>query len=36
MSLKSDKWIRRMAENHQMIEPLDAVQVRTPVARGAN
>src|SRR5689334_12823929 len=28
MSIKSDKWIRRMAEQHQMIEPFVAGQVR--------
>lgn len=28
MSIKSDKWIRRMSESHQMIEPFDAKQVR--------
>jgi len=29
MSIKSDKWIRRMAEQHKMIEPYAADQVRT-------
>lgn len=29
MSIKSDKWIRRMAEEHGMIEPFEAGQVRT-------
>lgn len=29
MSIKSDKWIRRMAENEGMIEPFEARQVRT-------
>jgi dCTP deaminase len=29
MSIKSDKWIRRMAEQHKMIEPFAAEQVRT-------
>lgn len=29
MSIKSDKWIRYMAENHGMIEPFSAKQVRT-------
>ena len=29
MSIKSDKWIRRMAQEHQMIEPYEAGQVRT-------
>jgi len=28
MSIKSDKWIRRMAESHKMIEPFEAEQVR--------
>ncbi|MGO2416073.1 MAG: dCTP deaminase, partial [Cobetia crustatorum] len=28
MSIKSDKWIRRMAESHDMIEPFEADQVR--------
>ena len=28
MSIKSDKWIRRMAEEHHMIEPFEAGQVR--------
>jgi len=28
MSIKSDKWIRRMAERHRMIEPFEAGQVR--------
>ena len=28
MSIKSDKWIRRMAEQHGMIEPFAADQVR--------
>ena len=28
MSIKSDKWIRRMAEQHRMIEPFEARQVR--------
>ena len=28
MSIKSDKWIRRMAQSHQMIEPFEAGQVR--------
>ena len=28
MSVKSDKWIRRMAEEHRMIEPFEAAQVR--------
>ena len=29
MSIKADKWIRRMAEEHGMIEPYEAGQVRT-------
>ena len=28
MSIKSDKWIRRMSEQHGMIEPFEAGQVR--------
>ena len=28
MSIKSDRWIRRMAERHGMIEPFEAGQVR--------
>ena len=28
MTIKSDKWIRRMAEQHGMIEPFEAGQVR--------
>src|SRR6201990_794857 len=28
MSIKSDKWIRRMAEEHGMIEPFEPNQVR--------
>ena len=28
MSIKSDKWIRRMAESDGMIEPFEAGQVR--------
>ena len=28
MSIKSDRWIREMAENQQMIEPFEAGQVR--------
>src|SRR5687767_7168774 len=28
MSIKSDKWIRRMAEQHRMIDPFEAGQVR--------
>ena len=33
MSIKSDKWIRQMAEQHGMIEPFERVQVRDS-ARG--
>ena len=29
MSIKSDKWIRRMAEEHAMIEPFEPDQVRS-------
>ena len=28
MSIKSDRWIRRMAESHGMIEPFESTQVR--------
>ena len=28
MSIKSDRWIRRMAAEHGMIEPFSAQQVR--------
>ncbi|MEE8320874.1 MAG: dCTP deaminase, partial [Gammaproteobacteria bacterium] len=28
MSVKSDKWIRRMAETHGMIEPFEPNQVK--------
>ena len=28
MSIKADKWIRRMAEGHRMIEPFEPGQVR--------
>ncbi|HHH13165.1 MAG TPA: dCTP deaminase, partial [Thiolapillus brandeum] len=28
MSIKSDKWIRRMAEEHGMIEPFEPGQMR--------
>jgi deoxycytidine triphosphate deaminase len=31
MAIKSDKWIRRMALEHQMIEPFEARQVRSGV-----
>ena len=29
MTIKSDKWIRRMAAEHSMIEPFEPGQVRT-------
>src|SRR5690606_11769098 len=32
MSIKSDKWIRRMAEQHGMIEPFEPGQVRQNAA----
>ena len=28
MSIKSDRWIRQMAQEHGMIEPFEAGQVR--------
>src|SRR3546814_954239 len=28
MSIKSDRWIRRMAEQHGMVEPFESGQVR--------
>ncbi len=28
MSIKSDKWIRRMAEEHGMIEPFEPIQIK--------
>src|SRR3569623_2164335 len=28
MSIKSDKWMRRMADTHRMLEPFEAGQVR--------
>jgi deoxycytidine triphosphate deaminase len=28
MSIKSDRWIRRMAEQHGMIEPFEPGQIR--------
>ena len=28
MSIKSDKWIRRMAEQHDMISPFESGQMR--------
>ncbi len=33
MSIKSDRWIREMAENHRMIEPFAPGQVRTADGR---
>jgi hypothetical protein len=33
MSIKSDRWIRRMAEQHGMIEPYEPGQVK-PTGRG--
>src|SRR5678810_191255 len=33
MSIKSDKWIRRMAAEHRMIEPFEAGQVRESEGR---
>jgi hypothetical protein len=32
MSIKSDKWIRRMAEQHGMIEPFEPGQIRQDAA----
>ncbi len=32
MSIKSDRWIRRMAESHNMIEPFEPGQVRRSAA----
>jgi len=32
MSIKSDKWIRRMAEQHGMIEPFEPGQIRANAA----
>ena len=29
MAIKSDKWIKEMAENHGMIEPFQADQVKS-------
>jgi len=31
MSIKSDRWIRRMAKDHRMIEPFADAQVRAGV-----
>jgi dCTP deaminase len=33
MSVKSDRWIRRMVEEHQMIQPFDATLVRETEGR---
>jgi len=33
VSIKSDRWIRRMAESHRMIEPFEPGQVRTAEGR---
>jgi len=29
MSIKSDRWIRRMADTHRMIEPFEPRQIKT-------
>jgi dCTP deaminase len=34
MSIKSDRWIRRMARDHAMIDPFTDKQVREPDAQG--
>ncbi|MDZ4862049.1 MAG: dCTP deaminase, partial [Gemmatimonadota bacterium] len=34
MSIKSDRWIRRMALDHGMIEPFVDAQVRQPETAG--
>ena len=34
MSIKSDRWIRRMAQEHTMIEPFTERQVRQTDAQG--
>ncbi|MBN8887741.1 MAG: dCTP deaminase [Rudaea sp.] len=34
MSIKSDRWIRRMADKHGMIEPFEAGQVRVNASGG--
>ena len=36
MSIKSDKWIRRMAEQHGMIEPFEPGQIRANAAGEKN
>jgi len=33
VSLKSDRWIRRMAAEHRMIEPFEAGQVKEVAGR---
>ncbi|MGH8705518.1 MAG: dCTP deaminase [Burkholderiales bacterium] len=33
MTIKSDKWIRRMAQNHRMIEPFEPGQVKEVAGR---
>ena len=33
MTVKSDRWIRRMAEEHQLIQPFDATLVRESAGR---
>jgi dCTP deaminase len=34
MSIKSDRWIRRMARDHRMIEPFEDRQIRRPDGQG--
>ena len=36
MSIKADKWIRRMAEQHGMIEPFEPGQVKERGGRQAH
>jgi len=33
MTIKSDRWIRRMAQEHRMIEPFEATQVKEAAGR---
>src|SRR5437773_5864730 len=33
MTIKSDRWIRRMAQDHRMIEPFEPSQVKTVEGR---
>ena len=33
MSIKSDRWIRRMAAEHRMIEPFEPAQVKELAGR---